>query len=79
MEKFWWRQMLSADVHKYCRVWFARGLKPVRRDPAPLDTLPVPDHPWQIVGLDYVTSIPESGGPKKGSAAMYITAFRDAC
>ena len=70
MEKFWWRQM-SADVQKYCRECVVcKRAKPVRRGPAPLDTLPVPDHPWQIVGLDYVTSLPESGGPKKGSA-MY--------
>ena len=70
MEKFWWRQM-SADVQKYCRECVVcKRAKPVRRGPAPLDTLPIPDHPWQIVGLDYVTSLPESGGPKKGSA-MY--------
>ena len=31
------------------------------RAAAPVNPLPVPNHPWEVVGVDYVTKLPKSG------------------
>ena len=35
--------------------------KPDRRGAASLHPLAVPEYPWEIVGIDYVTDLPRSG------------------
>ena len=70
MARFWWRQ-ISADVQKFCRECvICNRAKPDRRGPAPLDTLPLPQFPWEIVGVDFVTSLPKCG--KNGHNSIMI-------
>ena len=35
--------------------------KPDRREGAALQPLRIPEYPWEIVGIDYVTDLPQSG------------------
>ena len=55
MARFWWRQ-ISADVQKFCRECVVcNRAEPDRRGPArPLDVLPLPQFPWEIVGVDFI-------------------------
>ena len=48
--------------------------KPDRRGSAPVNPLPVPTYPWEVVGVefvDYVTNLPKSG-KNKYTAVMIV-------
>ena len=45
--------------------------KPDRRGSAPVNPLPVPAYPWEVVGVDYVTNLPKSG-KSKYTAVMIV-------
>ncbi len=44
---------------QYCVI--CNRAKPDRRGGATLQPLGTPEHPWEIVGIDYVTDLPKSG------------------
>ena len=65
LRRFWWRG-ISADCKKYCANCVeCNRSKPLRRGRAPVHPLPVPQYPWEVVGLDYVTDLPKSGKNQK--------------
>ena len=53
---------MTLDCKLYCQhcVIFNRA-KPDRRGGASLQLLGIPEYPWEIVGIDYVTGLPKSG------------------
>ena len=68
--KHWWWRGMQRDVQKFCsECIICRRSKADRRGPASLSPLPVPDYPWQVVGLDFVTSLPSSG---RGYTAVLV-------
>ena len=67
---FWWRGV-AADCKAYCMKCIeCNRSKPHRRGQAPVHPLPVPQYPWEVVGVDFVTSLPKSG--KEGYTAVMI-------
>ena len=53
---------MTLDCKLYCQhcVICIRA-KPDRRGGASLQPLRIPEYPWDIVGIDYVTDLPKSG------------------
>jgi hypothetical protein len=61
LKRFWWDKM-AFDCKAYCRNCIVcNRAKPDRRGRAMLHPLGVPEYPWEIVGIDYVTDLPKSG------------------
>jgi hypothetical protein len=61
LKRFWWDKM-AFDCKAYCRNCIVcNRAKPDRRGMAMLHPLGVPEYPWEIVGIDYVTDLPKSG------------------
>ena len=58
LKRYWWDKM-TLDCTLYCQhcVIYNRA-KPHRRGGASLQPLGVPEYPWEIVGIDYVTNLP---------------------
>ena len=70
LKRFWWRGV-AADCKAYCMKCIECDLsKPHRRGQAPVHPLLVPQYPWEVVGVDFVTSLPKSG--KEGYTAVMI-------
>ncbi|TFY51530.1 hypothetical protein EVJ58_g10514 [Rhodofomes roseus] len=57
----WWKTM-SADVEKYCATCMTcKRSKPDNQKPyGLLNPLPVPNYPWEAMGIDFVGPLPES-------------------
>ena len=71
MERYWWRG-LAGDCQDYVsRCVTCSRAKADRTASAPVNPLPVPDYPWEVVGVDYVTGLPRSG-KKKYDAVMVV-------
>ena len=71
MERYWWRG-LAGDCQDYVsRCVTCNRAKADRTASAPVNPLPVPDYPWEVVGVDYVTGLPRSG-KKKYDAVMVV-------
>ena len=67
---FWWPRM-RRTIYDYCRrCTVCARAKGSHRGPAPLHPLPVPNHPWEHVGLDFVTGLPRSG--EQGHTAVLV-------
>ena len=61
LKRFWWRGV-AADCKTYCMKCIeCNRSKPHRRGQAPVHPLHVPQYPWEVVGVDFVTSLPKSG------------------
>ena len=61
LKRYWWKG-ISNDCKSYCSKCIeCNRSKPHRRGQAPVHPLPVPEYPWQVVGVDYVTCLPKSG------------------
>ena len=70
LKRFWWRGV-AADCKAYCMKCIeCNRSKPHRRGQAPVHPLHVPQYPWEVVGVDFVTSLPKSG--KEGYTAVMI-------
>ena len=70
LKRFWWRGV-AADCKAYCMKCIeCNRSKPHRRGQAPVHPLPVPQYPWEVVGVDFVTSLPKSG--KEGYTPVMI-------
>ena len=70
LKKYWWKG-IAADCKNYCNQCIeCNRSKPHRRGAAAVHPLPVPQYPWEVVGVDYVTSLPKSG--KEGYTAVMI-------
>ena len=57
MKKYWWKGIMND-----CKEYVDKGIvcnraKPDRRGSAPVNPLPVPAYPWEVVGVDYVILI----------------------
>ena len=61
VQRFFWPGM-TKDIRRYVKVCSTcQRIKSVRHKPyGLLQSLPVPDRPWQMVGLDLVTDLPVS-------------------
>ena len=61
LKRFWWDKM-AFDYKSHCqRCIVCNRAKPDRRRGAALQSLGIPEYPWEIVGIDYVTDLPKSG------------------
>ena len=60
---YWWPQM-SRFIGLYCRTCdLCLRTKKDRRAPiGELQPLRIPDHPWQVVSVDFITELPDSNG-----------------
>jgi len=60
-DQVWWKTMVS-DIASYCRTCHTCATsKPQSGRPhGKLKTMPVPTHPWQYIGVDFVGPLPES-------------------
>src|ERR1700761_6684453 len=60
-QEVWWKTMVE-DVEAYCKTCITCSTtKPNNQKPMGLlQTLPVPRHPWQYIGIDFVGPLPES-------------------
>jgi hypothetical protein len=61
LKHFWWVKM-PFDCKSHCqRCIVCNRAKPDRKGGAALQPLRIPEYPWEIVGIDYVTDLPKSG------------------
>ena len=60
-DQVWWKLMIL-DISDYCRLCqTCTTSKPQNGKPqGKLKTMPVPTHPWQYIGMDFVGPLPES-------------------
>jgi hypothetical protein len=60
---YWWPSMM-ADIETFCRsCGMCQTTKDSPQRPSGLlHTLPIPDHPWQSVGMDFMGPLPISKG-----------------
>ena len=60
-EQVWWKSMVQ-DVKDYCKSCSicATSKSPTEKPLGLLKTMPVPTHPWQYIGIDFVGPLPES-------------------
>ena len=71
MKKYWWKGIMN-DCKEYVdKCIVCNRAKPDRRGSAPVNPLPVPAYPWEVVGVDYVTNLPKSG-KSKYTAVMIV-------
>ncbi len=70
LKRFWWDKMMF-DCKSHCQQCLVcKRAKPDRRGGAALQPLGIPNYPWEIVGIDYVTDLPKSG--TCGYTAVFI-------
>ena len=61
LKRYWWDKMtLDCKLYRQICAIFNRA-KPDRRGGASLQPLRIPQYPWKIVGINYVTDLPKSG------------------
>jgi len=61
LKRFSWDKM-TFDCKLYCQhCLICNRARPDRRGGASLQPLGIPEYPWEIVGIDYVTDLPKSG------------------
>jgi len=60
-DQVWWKTMIN-DITDYCRSCQTCAIsKPLNgKSRGKLKTMPVPTHPWQYIGVDFVGPLPES-------------------
>jgi transposase InsO family protein len=60
-DQVWWKTMVQ-DVTDYCKSCptCAASKSPTEKPRGLLKTMPVPTHPWQYIGIDFVGPLPES-------------------
>jgi len=59
--RYRWDKM-TLDYKSYCQTCvICNRAKPDRKSGASLQSLGIPEYPWEIVGIDYVAEIPKSG------------------
>ena len=53
---------MSHDIESYCKTWgICMTSKDANSKPTSLlHSLPIPDRPWQSIGLDFMGSLPKS-------------------
>ena len=60
LKRFWWER-ISFDCKAHCsNCIVCNRAKPNRQRPSSLSPLGVPNYPWEIVGMDFVTYLPKS-------------------
>ena len=60
--KRYWCDNMTLDCKLYCQnCVICNRAKPDRRGGASLQPFGIPEYPWEIVGIDYVTDLPKSG------------------
>jgi hypothetical protein len=69
-DQVWWKTMVQ-DVTDYCKSCStcATSKSPTEKPRGLLKTMPVPTHPWQYIGIDFVGPLPESSN-RNGSYDM---------
>ena len=62
LNRCWWDKT-TLDCKFYCQhcVIYNRANKPDRRGGASLQPFAIPEYPWEIVRIYYVTGLPKSG------------------
>ena len=60
-DQVWWKTIVK-DVTDYCKACptCAISKSPTEKPRGLLQTMPVPSHPWQFIGIDFVGPLPES-------------------
>ena len=60
---YYWKYM-DRDIQHFCATCSVcqRIKSDHRKKPGLLQPLPVPNRPWEVVGMDYVTQLPDSNG-----------------
>jgi len=60
-DQVWWKTLVQ-DVTDYCKSCptCASSKSPTEKPRGLLKTMPVPTHPWQYIGIDFVGPLPES-------------------
>ena len=71
MTHYWWKGIMHDCKDYVAKCVVCNRAKPDRRGAAPVNPLPVPEYPWQVVGVDYVTGLPPSG-KQKYTAVMIV-------
>jgi hypothetical protein len=60
-KRFWWDKM-TLDRKSHCqRCIVCNRANPDRKEGAALQPLGIPEYPWEINGIDYVTDLPKRG------------------
>ena len=73
LKRYWWDK-IAFDCKAYCQNCIVcNRAKPDRRGASSLHPLGVPEYPWEIVGIDYVTDLPKSG------SKLYTSVFIMVC
>ena len=69
-DQVWWKTIIQ-DVTDYCKACqtCATSKSPTEKPRGLLKTMPVPTHPWQYIGIDFVGPLPESSN-RNGSYDM---------
>ena len=69
-DQVWWKTIVK-DVSDYCKSCSicATSKTPNEKPRGLLKTMPVPSHPWQYIGIDFVGPLPESSN-RNGSYDM---------
>ena len=69
-DQVWWKSMVQ-DISDYCKSCptCATSKSPTEKPRGLLKTMPVPTHPWQYIGIDFVGPLPESSN-RNGSYDM---------
>uniref|UniRef100_A0A803TMC2 Gypsy retrotransposon integrase-like protein 1 n=1 Tax=Anolis carolinensis TaxID=28377 RepID=A0A803TMC2_ANOCA len=60
---YWWPKMRQ-DILRFCDSCAVcqQSKTPVGRPRGLLSSLPVPERPWQIISMDFISDLPKSGG-----------------
>ena len=60
-DQVWWKTIVK-DVTDYCKACptCATSKSPTEKPHGLLKTMPIPTHPWQYIGIDFVGPLPES-------------------
>ena len=62
IEKYFWWQSMSHDIELYCKTCgtCATSKDAHSKPTSLLHSLPIPNRPWQSIGLDFMGSLPKS-------------------
>ena len=76
-EQVWWKTMVR-DITDYCKSCpvCTASKSPTEKPRGLLKTMPVPTHPWQYIGIDFVGSLPESSNRNGSYDVLLLTGGR---
>jgi len=76
LKRFWWDKTTFYCKSHCQRCIVCYRMKPDRKRGVALQPLEIPEYPWEIDGIDYVTDLPNSGVDGYTTVFLWFATFR---